>query len=154
MVTAIGVHCFVERGAINCNAVYVEAADAHSPDTAEQVVTFRGSRTAPVSRQLADLHDKLESEFSDRPVDVVVIRTADFHRSRGASAAADLRAHAEGVALLVGIRHSEASVAMRGVDVGAAYGADKKRAEARAKAVLPDGDREACSAAIAGLRTR
>lgn len=121
---------------------------------AEQVVTFRGSRTSPPSQQLVDLFDKLESELADISLDMVVVRTADFHRSRGTSAAADLRAHAEGVALLAGLRHCPSSVAKRGVDVGAAYGADKAAAERRGRELLPNGDHEACAAAIAGLRGR
>lgn len=152
MASSLGIHCSVEKGAINCNAVYVESADGHTPDNAEQVVTFRGSRSASPAQQLVELHDKLASELADLQLDAVVIRSADFHRSRGTSAAADLRAQAEGVALLAGQANCDRTVAMRGKDVGVAYGSDKASAEDRGRTVLPDGDQEACAAAIAGLR--
>lgn len=84
--------------------------------------------------------------------DIVIVRRADFHRSRGNADGPKIRLVIEGAISAAAIGHVANTHLFTGVECGRLYGRDKKDMDADAKTKVAKEDRaEAAAAGLSGL---
>lgn len=84
--------------------------------------------------------------------DIVVVRRADFHRSRGNADGPKIRLVIEGAISAAAIGHVANTHLRTGVECGRLYGKEKKDMDADAKTTVAKKDRaEAAAAGLSGL---